>query len=272
MSFFKMTNNEQRSVAGFIVLVLGVLLTKMYFGSISETTRLMADEKEVQIPKTIEVSSAQKTNTSIKINEEKRKPRKLSFPAKKIDPNEMDIGDWETMGFSLKKSIAIKNYITAIGVIDNKNQIKNIYVLNEFEKEEIIKHIKLVRIDINVALESHFMKVPGIGEKLSQRIVKYRGLLGGFSSVDQLNEVYGLDSTVVKRITSRFQFEGSVKKIMINKASFSTLSKHPYISKKIAKELIKVRSSERINEKSQLFEVFSNEEVFLKIEPYISYE
>ena len=39
--------------------------------------------------------------------------------------------------------------------------------------------------------------LPRVGPVLSQRIVRFREVLGGFDDIDNLYEVYGLDSSVV---------------------------------------------------------------------------
>ncbi|MEM6261803.1 MAG: helix-hairpin-helix domain-containing protein [Bacteroidota bacterium] len=53
---------------------------------------------------------------------------------------------------------------------------------------------------INEADSAEWTSMPGIGPVLSRRIVRFRAAKGGFSSVDELYNVYGLDSSVVDRI------------------------------------------------------------------------
>ncbi|HEY4876127.1 MAG TPA: helix-hairpin-helix domain-containing protein [Puia sp.] len=54
-------------------------------------------------------------------------------------------------------------------------------------------------IDINAADTSAFSTLPGIGSKLSNRIITFRERLGGFYSTNQVAEIYGLsDSTFLK--------------------------------------------------------------------------
>lgn len=48
------------------------------------------------------------------------------------------------------------------------------------------------KLDINTATASQFTLLPGIGEKLAQRIVDYRTQNGSFSSVDGLMQVSGI--------------------------------------------------------------------------------
>ena len=59
-------------------------------------------------------------------------------------------------------------------------------------------------IELNVADTAMLKSIYGIGEKLSVRIVKYRKKLGGFYSVEQLKEVYGLRTENFKKIKLKF--------------------------------------------------------------------
>ena len=61
-----------------------------------------------------------------------------------------------------------------------------------------IKKLKAIEVkDLNTSTTADLTQVPGIGEVLSKRIVKYRKHLQGFDYLVQLYEVYGLDSLVV---------------------------------------------------------------------------
>ena len=82
------------------------------------------------------------------------------------------------------------------------------------------------KFDLNNADTSQLKKIYGIGDKLSMRILKYRDVLGGFVGMDQLKEVYGLDSLVINRLieNSTIQNEFQPKKININTASEKQLS------------------------------------------------
>lgn len=98
--------------------------------------------------------------------------------------------------------------------------------------------------DLNKAVAADFRLVRGIGEKLSARIVKYRDLLGGFSVNDQLYEVYGLDSAVVKRALRYFDVvkQPETEKLDINSASLDQLASLVYLSREEAKKIIAYRS------------------------------
>jgi DNA uptake protein ComE-like DNA-binding protein len=98
------------------------------------------------------------------------------------------------------------------------------------------------KFDLNYADTAQLKKIYGIGKKLSLRIVKYREALGGFTTMDQLKEIYGLDSLVIKRLieNATLQNDFQLKKINLNTASEKQLGAHPYL-RKIAKALVSYR-------------------------------
>lgn len=87
--------------------------------------------------------------------------------------------------------------------------------------------------------------LPGIGPVLSSRIVKYRNLLGGFYSTEQLKEVYGLDSETVVLIKPRLSIDTmKIFRINVNTAAYRELARHPYIGRVDASAMLKYRDLE----------------------------
>jgi DNA uptake protein ComE-like DNA-binding protein len=103
--------------------------------------------------------------------------------------------------------------------------------------------VRFEKADINIADTAQLIKVYGIGKKLSERIVKYRNRLGGFISMNQLNEVYGLDSAVIGNLTKKFIVEPNFVpyQLSLNSASEKELGTHPYLSFKLAKAIVAYR-------------------------------
>ena len=131
-----------------------------------------------------------------------------------------------------------------------------------------------LKIDINTASAEELTALYGIGPVLSGRIVKFRQALGGFVSVNQIADTYGLEPEVFSSIKNQLVLESKgVKQLNINTANQQTLGGHPYISDGLAKQMINYR------EKVKLFETdedvkslyFVDEELFRKLKPYITY-
>ncbi|MEO1438455.1 MAG: helix-hairpin-helix domain-containing protein [Bacteroidota bacterium] len=95
---------------------------------------------------------------------------------------------------------------------------------------------------INQADAEAFRALYGIGPVLSDRIVKFRDKLGGFYQVEQIKEVYGLPDSTWQHIQEHLVLDTvPVKRIAINELDTKGLSRHPYISWKEAKILVKYR-------------------------------
>lgn len=146
---------------------------------------------------------------------------------------------------------------------------------NAFVKYEK-KEIKLAHFNLNAADTTQLKLVNGIGPALSKRIIKYRDLLGGFVSTEQIREVYGLDSTVVDELL-KFGYlpeNASLRKININAATVEELDAHPYISPKVAKIIVAHRQQHgKFTSLESIYEIRVLDKLVLaKLAPYISFE
>jgi len=129
-------------------------------------------------------------------------------------------------------------------------------------------------VELNSSDTSELKKIPGIGSGFSNRIVKYRNLLGGYASLNQLKEVYGMDEELYNKIIPYLIITPGVKRLKINHITFEELNKHPYISYKQAKIIIDIRERkgniESINRLS-LLEEFMEKDI-RRLTPYLSFE
>jgi competence ComEA-like helix-hairpin-helix protein len=67
-------------------------------------------------------------------------------------------------------------------------------------------------VDINSADTTPFIALPGIGAKLAQRIIKFRDKLGGFYSIDQVAETFGLPDSTYQKIKPRLIIKNTTVK------------------------------------------------------------
>lgn len=97
-------------------------------------------------------------------------------------------------------------------------------------------------IELNTCDSAALEALPGIGPVLAARIIKYRNLLGGFASVEQLKEVYGLPEETYDLISGRVKAERSlVRKIKINTADYKQMVRLPYFTREEVSAIIKYR-------------------------------
>ncbi len=131
---------------------------------------------------------------------------------------------------------------------------------------------KLEDIDINQADSIIWCRLPGIGIKLASRIIHFRDKLGGFYSVDQLRETFGLPDSTFQKIRP-FLHTGTMElqKINLNSSKQETLQEHPYIRWKLARMIIQYREQhggfKMVNELQQIAQM--DPEKFKKLEPYL---
>lgn len=127
-------------------------------------------------------------------------------------------------------------------------------------------------VDINLADTTAFIALPGIGSKLAERIVKFREKLGGFYSIDQIGEVYGLADSVFQKIRPLFLMTPfQIKKININTASLDELKAHPYIRFNIARSIISYREQHGVFAGIEDLKkiVLMTEDIYTKVYPYL---
>ena len=114
--------------------------------------------------------------------------------------------------------------------------------------------------------------LPGIGSKLAARIINFRNKLGGFYSVEQIGETFGLQDSVFQKIKGWLIVDGTVQKININSATKEELGKHPYIRWNLANAIVAYRNQhgdfKSLNELKNIAVI--DEATFEKIVHYLS--
>ncbi|TAG86698.1 MAG: helix-hairpin-helix domain-containing protein, partial [Bacteroidetes bacterium] len=127
-----------------------------------------------------------------------------------FDPNQISIEQWEKLGLRNKIAQNIRKYIEKGGKFRTKESLKKVYGFPEELFEELEPYINIPTeekteniaekkskkeniieiFDLNTADTTTLMQIRGVGLKTAQSIIKFRDKIGGFSSLDQLNEVY----------------------------------------------------------------------------------
>ncbi len=190
----------------------------------------------------------------------------------RFDPNRITAVQWQLLGLSAKQASVLVNYVAKGGRFRSKEDMRKSFVISEsfFNKVEPYisinpeqekawekrgKEQEMMLVDINLADTSALRKLKGIGNVLALRIVNYRNALGGFHSLDQLTEVYGLRQEVIDRNRKQLLLEpGKTRPIRLNEAGEKELAAHPYISGRLAYVIIAIRNESRIRSKEDLME------------------
>ena len=220
-----------------------------------------------------------------------------------FDPNTISTSDWKRLGLRDKTIKTIENYLSKGGHFYKPDDLQKIYGLHDDEYERLKPYIKIESnpsktneefvsskskdetqpaktyaarysiIDVNTADTSAFISLPGIGSKLAARIVTFREKLGGFYSVEQIGETYGLPDSTFQKIKQYLKLDNpSVKKININTATVDEMKAHPYIKYSLANPIVAYRnehgSFSKIEDIKKVMAV--TDEIYKKIAPYLT--
>lgn len=133
------------------------------------------------------------------------------------------------------------------------------------------------KLEVNTADTSALIALPGIGPAFARGIVKYRELLGGYHSLDQLAEVHVLRDKpdAVARLKELLVADTlAIRRIRLNACTVEELAAHPYARWRIAKPVIAYRQQHgpfRGIDDLRALPVL-DAEALRKLAPYLSFE
>ena len=129
-------------------------------------------------------------------------------------------------------------------------------------------------IELNQADTLTLKKIPGIGSTFARRIVGYRELLGGFYTVEQLAEVYGIDEERYNALHTWFKVDTTcIQPLRVNQLSFKELLRHPYLNTSQVRQIERLRRKAPLQSWNDLIllEEFSAIDR-QRLRPYLSFE
>ena len=129
-------------------------------------------------------------------------------------------------------------------------------------------------IELNQADTLTLRKIPGIGSTFARRIVSYRELLGGFYTVEQLAEVYGIDEDRYNALYPWFKTDTTcIQPLRINHLSFKELLRHPYLNTSQVRQIERLRRKGPLSGWNNLIllEEFTDLDR-QRLQPYLSFE
>ena len=222
-----------------------------------------------------------------------------------FDPNTTTAAEWKELGLPDKTISTLMKYLSKGGRIRKPEDLQKIYGFPEEAYEKLKPYIRLPeknefypgaakkpfpgdknytktngeksnqrsQVFINQSDSADWETLPGIGPKLAARIVLFRSKLGGFHSIDQVGETFGLPDSVFTTIKPFLVAAGQFipEKLDLNHASLEALQAHPYISYQLAKVIVAYRKQHgAFRDKSDLQKIaLITPELFVKLEPYI---
>ena len=219
-----------------------------------------------------------------------------------FDPNTISTADWKRLGLRDKTIQTIINFLSKGGHFYKREDLQKIYGLHRDEYERLEPYVSIEgktsalnnqfvsrklsdeaqpgktyaarhsSIEINTADTFAFTSLPGIGSKLALRIVTFREKLGGFYSIDQIGDTYGLADSTFQKIKQFLKLDNpSVKKINVNTATVDEMKVHPYIKYSIANPIVAYRNKHgSFSNLEDIKKVMAiTDEVYKKVAPYL---
>ncbi|OIN58534.1 ComEA family DNA-binding protein [Arsenicibacter rosenii] len=206
-------------------------------------------------------------------------PPARRMPLHAFDPNRASVAEWQALGVPRWLAERIEKYRSRGGQFRQKEDVQKIYdfppaLYQELEpymtlpersaapehyaanrpfsaesgkrfesssRPERTKPLPVQPFDINTADTLQLAALKGIGNKLANRIIKFRDALGGFVSTEQFGDIYGLDSLALAELRNVGHIRSAPKKININTASAEELDRHVYLSRRQAEIIVRYR-------------------------------
>lgn len=186
--------------------------------------------------------------------------RSHSYKSFDFDPNTVSLDSLMDLGLSRKQAETFIKYRSKGGKFKNPDDIDKIYVIDSSTKARLKPLIRIAQVtdtlgtvkaavssqiivELNSADTLDLLKIRGIGNTFARRIVGYRELLGGYYSIEQLIEVYGITPQLLDQIKENIYIDSTrIKKLNINLIRYDDLRTHPYVNDFQAKAIIYYRS------------------------------
>jgi competence protein ComEA len=203
------------------------------------------------------------------------KPAALSLKPAPFDPNKVSFEELTGFGLSEKAANNILHYREKGGRFKKPEDLEKIYSLAPNETAQLIPFVKIeavaetgsvagsgmsgtelissaapakykpvpISINVNLADSMSWQLLPGIGAKRASSILKFREKLGGFVSIEQVGETYGLPDSIFRKIRNSLLWEpGQIEQLSLNNATEAELKSHPYIGWQWAKLIVAYRN------------------------------
>jgi len=311
--FFYFSRGQRTGIIVLVVLIALALIanyTLPYFFPVTEKDgTAFLKEAEIFKKSLISRDSLRQVNWQHKYEERQRQyeekykqnsfysssksfDKKTTYTLFTFDPNTIDSAAFVRLGLKPFVASNILKYRKRGGLYRTSDDFARVYGISPDKFHELEPYIKIaelkpvknvtatekrpdVIVDLNSADTTLLMQVKGIGRGYAKGIVRFRQRAGGFISVDQLSEIYGMHPENLERIRPYCKVNPDlVQKIKINTASVERMKSHPYFNFYQSKAVYELRRKKgKLRDISDL-KVLSEftPEALNKLKPYLSFE
>ena len=251
-SYFQYSKSQRSGIFLLVVLCVICQLAFFYLGPSMENSEDSEKQKWISLQSKVDSLKAEKQNYIPKI-----------YP---FNPNFITDYKGSKLGMSVAEIDRLLNFRKTNQYVNSASEFQKVTQVSDsllstispyfkfpdwvnkrkanhykpFEK----KAEKIVLLDINHATKEDLIKIYGIGPALSDRILKQKELFGGFVSLKQMDDIWGLSPEVIENLNKYFIVTAlpRIKKIDINNASIKELMLFPYFKYALAKSIVTYRS------------------------------
>lgn len=255
-SHFKFSKSQRNGI--FLLILLVIILQCLYFFIELSSNDDIVNQKEL--------SKFQNEIDSLKLVEiEARKPKTYPF-----NPNYITDFKGISLGMTNEEIDRLLNFRKQNKWINSVDQFQEVTQISDSLLDAMSPYFKFPdwvnnsaekattsnysinnkpktfsqKQDLNTVTALQLQKINGVGEVISDRIIKFRNkFIGGFIDEIQLQDVYGLSPEVIERITQEFVIKTprTIQKINLNKATVDMLVTIQHIDYNLANQIIEQR-------------------------------
>lgn len=214
-----------------------------------------------------------------------------------FDPNTVNQEQLLLLGFKERTAKTLIKFRSKGGKFKQKEDLLKVYGISKRQYEKIEPYIlinqhiasqnekapahkaitaadktKTEPLELNAADSASLIDIKGIGPSFTNRILKYRNLLHGFYSVEQLREVYGFSEELFESVRHLVCVNQKlIKPLRLNSADFKSINKHPYITYELTKIICNTRAKTPLT--AQVFETLVGDELLhARLLPYCVFD
>lgn len=293
--FFYLRKSDRQVILVLLVVVVVALLVLFF----SQKESIPSTKTAVTPPASSGVQTATGEKSSGYYRQPERQVERFVF-----DPNTADSTQLLRLGLQDWQVRNIYKYRAAGGIYRKKEDFARLYGLTVKQYRELEPYIQISsdyqpastlvketsferdtlhlkypqkvaegeHVDLNVMDTTAYRTVPGIGSYYARRIQQYGQRLGGYVSVNQLDEIedFPQDAKAYFSIDA----SSSVQKIYINRLSLNELKRHPYINYYQAKAIMDYRRQNGAVHDLQDLRLLRDfpPEAIERLRPYVSFD
>jgi DNA uptake protein ComE-like DNA-binding protein len=297
--FDNFSKQEKRSLFLILLLTFAGLLLRLWLSNREPEPIVISEQQQKEIEDFISSLQRADSNTmdnyEIPANNNERDIRYFYF-----DPNQDSESDLHDLGLQDYVVKNILKYRKAGGYFNSPDDFRKIYGLEKDEFERISPWIKLHKrqlsdidsmiaepvykkdidrepeeerkIEINTVKFSELMQIRGMSAEIAGRIIKYRELLGGYYSLHQLREVYGMEGSLFSTLEDKLIVSPEViNKFSLRDVEYKQLLRHPYINKDQVNQIFQLKEfyGDSISLRHIITNKIIDDSLLIQLSPYI---